>query len=103
MAIVFPAWIRYVAHIKPHKLVQLAVRVFDADVFTNTEEEIALALADTLEEYFDGLGLRTHLSQLDITGAYFNDMAIRGTRNGSVGHYVPIDKETFIKILNIAL
>ena len=77
MAIVFPAWIRYVAHIKPHKLVQLAVRVFDADVFTNTEEEIALALADTLEEYFDGLGLRTHLSQLDITGAYFNEMAIR--------------------------
>ena len=103
MAIVFPAWIRYVARIKPHKLVQLAVRVFDADVFTNTEEEIALALADTLEEYFDGLGLRTHLSQLDITGAYFNDMAIRATRNGSVGHYVPIDKETFIKILNIAL
>lgn len=103
MAIVFPAWIRYVAHIKPHKLVQLAVRVFGADVFTNTEEEIALALADTLEEYFDGLGLRTHLSQLDITGAYFNDMAIRATRNGSVGHYVPIDKETFIKILNIAL
>ncbi len=103
MAIVFPAWIRYVARIKPHKLSQLAVRVFGADVYTNTEEQIALGLADTLEEYFDGLGLRTHLSQLDISGAHFNDMAIRGTRNGSVGHYVPIDKETFIKILNIAL
>lgn len=103
MAIVFPAWIRYVARIKPHKLSQLAVRVFGADVYTNTEEQIALGLADTLEEYFDGLGLRTHLSQLDISGAHFNDMAIRGTRNGSVGHYVPIDKETFIKILYIAL
>ena len=103
MAIVFPAWIRYVASIKPDKLSQLAVRVFGADIYTSTEEENALELADILEKYFADLGLRTHLSQLEISGAHFNDMAIRATRNGSVGHYVEIDKETFIQILNIAL
>lgn len=102
MAIVLPAWIRYMAKVKPWKIAQLGERVFGADHYNNSEEEIALEVADTLEQFFRSIGLRTRLKELSIDETHFEDMAARATRNGSVGHYVPIDKEVFIRILKIA-
>lgn len=103
MAVVLPAWIRYIAKIKPWKLAQLSVRVFGADVFNNTEEENALYLADVLESFFKEIGLRTHLAELDIDDSHFEEMAKRATRNGAVGHYAPLDSNKFIEILKLAL
>lgn len=103
MAIVFPAWIRYFAKVKPWKLAQLSVRVFDGDVYNYTEDENALRLADILESFFKELGLHTHLSELDIDDTYFETMAKRATRNGSVGHYEALDEAKFIDILKLAL
>lgn len=103
MAIVFPAWIRYFAKVKPWKLAQLSVRVFDGDAYNYTEEENALRLADTLEGFFKELGLHTHLSELNIDASNFEVMAKRATRNGTVGHYEPLDEKKFIDILKLAL
>ncbi|MCQ2520792.1 MAG: iron-containing alcohol dehydrogenase [Lachnospiraceae bacterium] len=103
MAVVLPAWIRYIAKSKPWKLAQLSVRVFGADVFNHTEEENALYLADVLEDFFKKLGLRTHLNELNIDDTHFEEMAKRATRNGTVGHYVPLDSEKFVAILKLAL
>lgn len=102
MAIVFPAWVRYISKVKPWKLAQLAVRVFGADLYNQTEEEIAYELADTLETYFKELGLHTRLGELDICEEHFEAMAKRATRNGAVGHYVPLDAEKFVEILKLA-
>lgn len=103
MAIVFPAWIRYASSVKPHKLAQLAVRVFRADLYNQTEEEVAYSMADTLEDFFHKLGLRTRLHELNIDDTHFVDMAKRATRNGMVGHYILLDEETFIKVLKLAI
>lgn len=103
MAIVLPAWIRYIAGVKPWKLAQLAVRVFGADAFTSTEEENALYLADVLESFFKELELHTRLNELNIDGAHFEEMATRATRNGAVGHYVPLDKDKFVEVLKLAV
>src|SRR5574344_2568783 len=96
MAIVLPAWIRYVAKVKPWKLAQLNVRVFDGDAFTLSEEENALQLAQTLENFFEYLGLKTRLNELNITEEHFDLMAKRATRNGTIGHYIPLDEGRFI-------
>lgn len=103
MAIVFPAWIRYFAKNKPWKIAQLSVRVFDGDSYNYSEEENALRLADVLEDYFKELGLHTHLSELNIDETYFEEMAKRATRNGTVGHYEPLDAAKFVDILKLAL
>lgn len=102
MAIVLPAWIRYAAKVKPYKLSQLAVRVFGEDVYNQSEEKNAYALAEHLEAFFSQMGLHTRLSQLDIDETHFHDMAKRATRKGSVGHYIKIDEEKFVEILNLA-
>lgn len=103
MAIVLPAWIRYVAKVKPWKLAQLNVRVFDGDAFTLSEEENALQLAQTLENFFEYLGLKTRLNELNITDEHFDLMAKRATRNGTIGHYIPLDEGRFIGILKLAI
>ncbi|MBO4333265.1 MAG: iron-containing alcohol dehydrogenase [Paludibacteraceae bacterium] len=103
MAVVLPAWVRYVANVKPWKLSQLAVRVFHEDAYNHSEKENALLLAEHLEQFFRGLGLRTRLSELGIDDNHFAEMAKRATRNGTVGHYLPIDEKVFVEILKLAL
>ena len=103
MAIVLTAWIRYMAKIKPWRLALLATRVFGVDSFDYSEEERALILADKLEDFFKKLDIKTRLKELDITDKDFDEMATRATRNGAVGHYVPINKEKILDILKIAL
>ena len=103
MAIVLTAWIRYMAKIKPWRLALLATRVFGVDSFDYSEEERALILADKLEDFFKKLEIKTRLKELDITDKDFDEMATRATRNGAVGHYVPINKEKIVDILKIAL
>lgn len=103
MAVVLVAWTKYVAKEKPWKLAQLAVRVFGADPFDHTEEELALILSDRLKEYFVLLDLKTTLTELGIRREHFEEMAKRATRNGNVGHYVPLDERKFREILEEAL
>ncbi|MGN0347626.1 MAG: iron-containing alcohol dehydrogenase [Lachnospiraceae bacterium] len=102
MAIVLPAWVRYVAKVKPWKLAQLSIRVFHEDYLNQTEEENALALSVHLENYFKEIGLHTRLSELGIGDEHFDEMAKRATKNGPVGHYLPIDEKVFVDILQLA-
>jgi len=103
MAVVFVAWTRYMAKEKPWRLALLANRVFGVDYYDYTEEERALILSDKLRDFFRELGIATTLSELNIDEKSFEVMAKRATRNGTVGHYVPLDKDKFVSILKLAL
>ena len=103
MAIVFTAWTRHIARVKPWRLALLATRVFGVDSYDHTEEERALILSEKLEGFFKELGVATSLKELGIGKADFEIMAERATRNGAVGHYVKLDKNLFIDILKEAL
>lgn len=105
MAIISIAWAKYMAKHKPQKLAQLANRIWNIDYSNYSVEEMALILAEKLEEYFKKLQLKTTLTQLSIDRTHFVDMADRATNKGndSVGHYLPITKEIFIEILDLAL
>ena len=103
MAVALVAWTRYMAKVKPWKLAQLAVRVFHVDPYGYTEEEQAELLSKKLREYFVSLHLKTTLTELGIGPEHFGEMAARATRNGPVGHYVPLDPERFQAILRLAL
>ena len=103
MAIVLVAWTKYMAEKKPWRLALLATRVFGVDAYDYTMTERAYILSQKLEEFFKKLGLATTLSELDIDDRYFDDMANRATRNGSVGHYEPLDAKAIKEILTLAL
>ena len=103
MAVVTVAWTKYMAEKKPWRLALLASRVFGADSYDYSEKERAYILSDRLSDFFRKLGLKTTLSELGIEDSDFEIMAKRATRNGSVGHYEPLDSEAIIEILRTAL
>ena len=103
MAVVLVAWIRYMADVKPWRPALLASRVYGADPYDFDERERALILSEELRRFFRKLGLKTTLSELAIDGKDFAVMADRATGGGTVGHYVPLDSQKIIDILNIAL
>ena len=103
MAIVFVAWTKYIAQIKPWRLALLASRVYGKDPYDFDEKERALLLSEELERFFKSLGLKTRLSELGITDKDFEIMAARATAGGNVGHYVPLDAQRITEILKIAL
>ena len=103
MAIVFTAWTKYMAEVKPWRLALLASRVYGKDPYDYSEKERALLLSEELEKFFRKLGLKTHLSELGIDDRDFEVMAERATAGGTVGHYVPLDAARFTEILKLAL
>ena len=103
MAIVFVAWTKYIAKIKPWRLALLASRVYGADPYDLSEEQRALFLSEELEGFFRKLGVKTKLSELNIDDKDFKVMADRATKNGKVGHYVPIGSQDIQEILRLAL
>ena len=103
MAVVFTAWTKYMAGIKPWRLALLASRVYGKDPYDYDERSRALLLSSELEAFFKKLGLKTHLTELGITDKDFEVMANRATQGGEVGHYVPLNAQKIIDILNIAL
>ena len=103
MAIVFTAWTKYAAEVKPWRLALLASRVFGVDAYDYTEKERALKLSEILEAFFKKIGVKTHLSELGISDKDFDTMAKRATRNGTVGHYIPLDAKAFTEILKLAI
>lgn len=103
MAIVFVAWTKYMAKIKPWRLALLASRVYGKDPYDFNEEERAFLLSEELEKFFVSLGLKTRLNQLGIDDKDFEAMAKRATVGGNVGHYVPLDAQKITDILKLAL
>ena len=103
MAVVFPAWTKYMAERKPWRPALLATRVYGADTFLYDEKERAYILAEELTKFFRKLSLRTTLTELGIGDKDFAAMAKRATRNGPVGHYLPLTAEAIEDILRLAL
>lgn len=105
MAIVLVAWTKYVAKIKPFKLAQLSNRIYNIDCNNYSTEEMALMLSDKFKEFFKALGLKTSLREMNIDDSHFEDMALRATSNDTttVGHYLSINKDIFIEILNLCM
>ena len=102
MAVVLLAWIRYMAHEKPWRPALLASRIYGADSYDYDQRQQALILADRFEELFKTLEIATTLQELNIDNTRFEIMAKRATRNGAVGHYLPIDETRFVDILKLA-
>ena len=103
MAVVTIAWTKYMAEVKPWRLALLASRVFGADSYDYSEKERAYILSEKLTAFFKKLGLKTTLTELGIDDKDFETMAGRATRNGTVGHYEPLDAKAFKEILKLAL
>ena len=106
LAIVFPAWMKYVLpRGGAKKLAQFAMKVLDVPETFGTQEEIALEGIARLEAFYRSLGLTTTLHENGIGSADFDRMAERcaAMMGGTVGKFVPLSAADCKAIYELAL
>ncbi|MGL5904079.1 MAG: iron-containing alcohol dehydrogenase, partial [Cetobacterium sp.] len=93
MAVIFPAWLKYVKKLNPEKIQRFSKNVFQC------EDGI-----EALENFFRSLGLATTLKELNIPNENFNFMAKKALGNReTMGSYVQLNAKDITNILDIAM
>lgn len=74
LAVVFPAWMTFMASHKPDKVAQLGQRIFGISAGLDPEQG-ALETARALKDFFKSIGLPVNLRELGITAPDFGRLA----------------------------
>lgn len=104
LAVIFPAWMKYVYKHDINRFVQFAVRIWNVEQDFENPERTALEGIYRMEEFFKSIGLPTRLSELGIPDDRFDEMAekCKKTNGNTVGSFVELDKNDIINILKLA-
>jgi alcohol dehydrogenase len=105
LAVVFPAWMKYVYKHDIARFAQLAAKVWGIDPSFFEPERSALAGIARLESFWASLGLATRLSGLKIGSDKIEEMCSKATKGGSssFGNFIKIGKKEMEAVLRLAL
>lgn len=104
LAVVFPAWARYVYRCDVRKFAQLATRVFGVDYDFDHPEETARRGIDAMTAYFKSLGMPTTMHELGIGLESFDTMAEKCVSGAGkpLPSYLPLGREEIVEIFRLA-
>lgn len=102
IAIIFPAWMKYVYKKDIGMFYKFAVRVFDTDPCFGTRESIALKGIERLISFFKSLGLKTSLKEIGAGEEGFEEMAEKAMLFGPIGGYMELNKQDVLNIYKLA-
>ncbi|MCX6346818.1 MAG: iron-containing alcohol dehydrogenase [Actinobacteria bacterium] len=102
LAVMFPAWMKYVYKYNIERFAQFAARAFNIDTDFNDEERLALMGIKEIENYFKEIGLPTTLKELNVSSENFELMAQKAVAKGPIGNFIKISKEDAVKIYELA-
>jgi alcohol dehydrogenase YqhD (iron-dependent ADH family) len=103
LAVIFPAWMKYVYKVNVERFVQFAVRVWDVDLGFESPEAIALEGIRRLESFFHDMGLPVRLDDLGVpSDEHFDVMADKAVAYGPLGNFKKIHKDDILHILKLA-
>ena len=100
LAVMMPAWARYLYGENPVPFARLAENVFD--VFDGTDEEKALEGIEALEDFFSSLGAPTTLRELDVPEEDLPRLAENASKNGPFGVLKKLSREDALEIYKLA-
>ena len=103
LAVVFPAWMKYVYKHNVNRFAQFAVNVFNVDYDFANPERTALEGIRRLVDFFRKIGMPTNLEELGIPDDRLEEMASKCKRpnNGRLGYFVPLTEEDILEILKL--
>ncbi|MCJ7472765.1 MAG: iron-containing alcohol dehydrogenase, partial [Actinobacteria bacterium] len=102
-AIIFPAWMKYVYKEDIEVFHKFAVRVFDIDPSSGTQESIVLEGIERLVSFFKNLDLPTSLKDIGAGEEGFEEMAEKTMLFGPIGKYMELKKQDVLNIYKLAL
>ena len=105
LAIVFPAWMKYVYQHDVARFAQWATRVWGVEADFTHPEKTALQGIHCLEAFYKSCGLAVTLNEVFIGKDRLEEMAYKATAMGSksIGNFVKLDKAAVHDILKLAL
>ncbi|MFC5448999.1 dehydroquinate synthase/iron-containing alcohol dehydrogenase family protein [Paenibacillus aestuarii] len=103
LAILFPHWMEHVAAVRPEKVAQLGVRVFDLNRTGQTNAQLASEAILSLKKFWTSIGAPTKLSDYGIDDKEIELMTERAMLAEQVGSYVPLTNKDIRKILRNSL
>jgi alcohol dehydrogenase YqhD (iron-dependent ADH family) len=103
LAVVFPAWMKFVQHHDLDRFVQWAVRVWNVELNVFNREAVVAEGIARMEAFFRSLGLGTTLAALGVKDDRIDEMAIKCTDGDtrSVGNFVKLDRAAVARVLQL--
>ena len=104
LAIILPAWMKYVYKHDINRFVQFAVRVWNVEQSFFNPEKTALAGIARLKAFFQSIGLPTSLGEIGLSKQHYERIATNCKRfdGDTTGNFVKLNGEDIKKILEIA-
>ncbi len=105
LAVIFPAWAKYVYKENIPRFCQYASRVWNIEIDFDNPEKTALAGIEATESFFKSLNMPTRLSELGIGSEKFEEMADKCTfhRQRVIPTYIPLGNEEIVDIFKLCL
>ncbi len=103
LAIIFPAWMKYVYKSDINKFAQFAERVWNVNIYFDDLEKVALDGIKNFEDFLTEIGLPTRLSQIGIHNDRIEEMASKCTEGGSIGAFMKLEYQDVLNIFKMAL
>nr|WP_122013078.1 iron-containing alcohol dehydrogenase [Maliibacterium massiliense] len=104
LAVIIPAWMRYVYKHDVPRFVRYAVNVYGVENDANDPEKTALEGIARTEQFFHSLGMPIRLSEMGIGEDRFMEMANKAYRypHGYVGNFVKLSVQDVYNIYQLA-
>jgi len=103
LAIIFPAWMKYVYKSNIKRFAQFALRVWNVDIDLTDLERTALEGIARMEAYYREIGLPVRLKEISIDDARFEEMASKCAEGGPIGQFRKLNKDDIMEIYKLAL
>ncbi|AOY75284.1 iron-containing alcohol dehydrogenase [Clostridium formicaceticum] len=105
LAVILPAWMKYVYKHDINQFAQFAVRVWGVAEDEENLEKAALEGIKKMEEFFQSIGMPITLQELNIPNDRFEEMAEKcvQTPTKTVGNFVELGKTDVLNILHLAV
>ena len=104
LAVVFPAWMKYVYMHDINRFIKFAYRVFDVEIDLDYPKRTVLEGINRLKNFFIDIGLPVSLEELGIPREKINEMASKCTNDdtSTVGSFVKLGKQDVKKVFELA-
>lgn len=104
LAIIFPAWMKYVYKENIPRFVQFANRVFEIEINPYDLEETALKGIEALERFYRHIGMPINFTQAGLPTDGLETMAMKATHQGniSIGGFKRLSYFDVLEILKLA-
>jgi len=103
LAIVIPAWMKYVCESDMARFARFATHVMDIDPEGKQEHAVVAEGISALEAFYAEIGLPTRFSEAGIPSDHVDELSRMACIKGPVGRFQPLEEEDIKAIYKLAL